>query len=288
MKREIKNISVILNLTKPQSIEVFNQIIKEGEKYGLNFFLQKDIANQIGVTGYGVSDSRFKNECDMVLAVGGDGTFINAAHHFSKVDVPLLGVHIGGLGFLTEIKVSEISETIKNIVDGNFIIEERLMLEAKVINGKKVRASYIGLNEIVVHKGSFTRIIKLSAYINKQYVGTFEGDGMIVSTPTGSTGYSLSADGPIVVPGMDVFIINTICPHTFGVRPIVVSSSSLIDIIVTNDNCKMSLGIDGIHGIEIFKDDVVSITKSKYKTKLIKSPKRNFFDILREKFEWVK
>ncbi len=288
MKNKIKNISVILNLSKSEAKEVFDIIIQEGEKYGIKFFLEKKIAKAVQKSRYGVSNRKFINNCDMVLAIGGDGTFINAAYIFAKKNVPLLGIHIGGLGFLTEVKASEISETFKNIVHNKFKIEERLMLEARVIRNNKTIKTVTGLNEVVIHKGKFTRIIKLKSYINKQYIGTFEGDGIIVATPTGSTGYSLSASGPIVVPGMKLLIINTICPHTLGIRPIVVPSSSIIDIKIDTEYEDMILSIDGIKALNIKQNDTISITESKYTTKLIKSPKRSFFDILREKFEWVK
>ncbi len=288
MKKRIRNISIIANLNKQEAKEVVAAVLQEGRKYNLKFLLTKEIARVINKKEFAVSNRIFFNNCDMVLVIGGDGTFINAAYNFAKKDVPLLGIHIGGLGFLTEIKVSEIPETIKNIASGKFKIEERLMLEAKIVRNNRIVKTVTGLNEIVVHKGDFTRIVKLKSYINKQYIGSFEGDGIIVATPTGSTGYSLSAAGPIVVPGMRVFIINTICPHTFGFRPIIVPSTSTIEIKIDTQYKELILSVDGIKASKLKPNDTIRITESKYTTKLIKSPKRSFFDILREKFEWVK
>ncbi|MBN1899115.1 MAG: NAD(+)/NADH kinase [Spirochaetes bacterium] len=284
--KQIKQISLLVNLSKPEAKNILKVVLEEGAKYGIRFLLDKECATFLGKKD-GVTEKDFLKG-DLALALGGDGTFIRAAGLFFKKNIPLLGIHIGGLGFLTEFKQTEIGIMFKNIAQNHYKIEDRLVIEASVVRKERVIKVIPAFNEVVIHKGGFTRLIQLKSFINGQYIGTFEGDGMIVATPTGSTGYSLSASGPIVVPGMKTIIINTICPHTLGVRPIVVPSSSVIDIHIGTEYKDMVLSIDGSKGLHLKKEDKISIKESKYLMKLIKSPKRNFFDILREKFEWVK
>jgi NAD+ kinase len=288
MGNEIKNIAVIINMDKPAARKVFESIEIESKRYGYNIFLQKKEAKLLNRDKIGLSDRKLVKKVDLAIAVGGDGTFINASYLFSQKEIPIVGIHIGGLGFLTEFKANEVSILFKQLSNKNYVIEERVMVEGEVLKDSKTIRKVVALNEIVVHKGEWTRILKFKAYINNQYIGTFSGDGVLISTPTGSTGYSLSINGPIVIPSLNLFIFNVIAPHNLSVRPVIVPSDSVINIKFEPVETELVLSADGIKIMNISSLCTVKVTKAVKKINLIRSKNRNFFDILREKFEWVK
>ncbi|MDD5067865.1 MAG: NAD(+)/NADH kinase [bacterium] len=282
-------LSVYINAKKKNAGEVLDRLLIIGRKYNIRFLLLDSAVKGTRFSGLGVPAGKFIRECRYVIVIGGDGTFIMASHYFMDMSVPLLGINIGYFGFLTEVEEneSEIEENIRNIIYNKIKIEERMVLKGELVRKGRVLKTFRALNEVVINHGSFTKIIKIRAYVNDQYIGTFAGDGVMVSTPTGSTGYSLSASGPIVNPHMDVFIFNTICPHTLTFRPLVISSDSCVVLENIHDQNNVILSFDGFKGIKLKKGDKIVIRRSKRRLKLITSPDRNFYDILREKFKWV-
>ncbi len=282
----MKIISVVLNLDKKDALLVFKKLIKKGKKYNLKFQLLPEIAEKINMSGYGTDEKSFYKKCDIVIVLGGDGTIISTANKFYKNKKPIVGIHLGSLGFLTEFKKDEIEFLVKYIASDDIIIEKRMMLETVIFRkGEKIN-SFVGMNESVISKSGFSQIINLKVFFDEQYVGTFRGDGILISTPTGSTAYSLAANGPIAVPLTELIIFNTICPHTFSTRPIVLNSDSQVQVEILQDK-EILLTVDGHRGRHLEKNDIVIIRKSKYRLHLIRSPERNFFDILREKFQWI-
>ncbi len=283
----MKTISIVVNLNKKDTAKILKQILSEGKKYKFKFFIRKKDAVKIRLDKYAVEDEFFYRNCDIVIVLGGDGTFISAANRFYKNKKPLLGIHLGSLGFLTEFKKNEISLLLKYIADEKVNIEKRLLIQTEVYRGDKKLGEYTGINEAVVSKSGFSQIVSLRAFINDKYVGTFKGDGLLVSTPTGSTGYSLAANGPIAVPLTELLVFNTICPHTMATRPIVLPATAKIRIEIADKQKDILLTVDGHRGRHLEIQDKVLIKKAKSKLLLVRSPGRNFFDIMREKFQWV-
>ncbi|WP_105618121.1 NAD(+)/NADH kinase [Vallitalea okinawensis] len=223
---------------------------------------------------------------DVVVVIGGDGTILSTARKVARYQVPLLGVNLGRLGFLAEVEIDNLRESFEKIINNNYEIDERMMLSITSKQERKVQ-SHIALNDVVVTKGAFSRMVDLHIYINDRFIDTFTADGVIVSSPTGSTAYNLSAGGPILNPSNEMMVITPICPHSLYIRSIVLSSQDKIRIIIGSNtqqrDSEIMLTIDGQRGFEVgYKDEIV-ITKAKETAKLIKTTDNNFYDILREK-----
>ena len=228
-------------------------------------------------------------QADLVIVVGGDGTFLNAARTLNDYNVPLLGINLGRLGFLTDIHSEKISGRLNAILDGEYVEEERFLLHGRFEyeNDAGEIATSDAFNDIVVHKGHVARMIELDLYINGQYVNTQRADGLIVSTPTGSTAYSLSGGGPILHPGLDAIVLVPICPHTMSQRPIVIDTDSDIEIRISDKNHGDALvTCDGQLNVNLGIGDCVRITKKKTPVLLIHPADYNYYEILRQKLHW--
>jgi NAD+ kinase len=226
-------------------------------------------------------------EVRFVIVLGGDGTLLGAARRVARYGVPILGVNLGGLGFLTEIPLRNLYPAVELMLDGRLEVETRLMLEAVVVREGTETCRFLVLNDVVINKGALARIIDLDVFINDQFLTTFRADGLIVSTPTGSTAYNLSAGGPILYPTMLSFILTPICPFTLTNRPILLPESHVVSITLSKRGEEgVSLTFDGQVGFDLFQGDKVIIQKAKEKLKLIKSPDQSYFEILREKLMW--
>lgn len=223
---------------------------------------------------------------DIILVFGGDGTFLGVSRLACEHGTPILGINLGGLGFLTEITVDEIYPMMERILSGDYEIEDRQMLRTTVRRGKTGAKHYEVLNDVVINKEAVARIIDLEIYIEGSHVTTYKADGIILSTPTGSTAYSLSAGGPIVHPALPVTIITPICPHTLTNRPLVVSNEMKVEIKITTQEPDTYLTLDGQIGIRLKTGDVIEVRKSDTVVKLIKSPFRDYFTILKTKLMW--
>jgi NAD+ kinase len=226
-------------------------------------------------------------EVQFVIVLGGDGTLLGAARRVARYGVPILGVNLGGLGFLTEIPLRNLYPAVELMLAGRLELETRLMLEAVVVRQGTETCRFLVLNDVVINKGALARIIDLDVFINDQFLTTFRADGLIVSTPTGSTAYNLSAGGPILYPTMSSFILTPICPFTLTNRPILLPDSHVVSITLSRrGEERVSLTFDGQVGFDLFQGDKVLIQKAKEKLKLIKSPDQSYFEILREKLMW--
>ncbi len=226
-------------------------------------------------------------EVQFVVVLGGDGTLLGAARKVARYGVPILGVNLGGLGFLTEIPLRKLYSAVELMLEGRLEVETRLMLEAVVVRQGTETCRFLVLNDVVINKGALARIIDLDVFINDQFLTTFRADGLIVSTPTGSTAYNLSAGGPILYPTMSSFILTPICPFTLTNRPILLPESHVVSITLSKrGEERVSLTFDGQVGFDLFQGDKVMIQKAKEKLKLIKSPDQSYFEILREKLMW--
>jgi NAD+ kinase len=222
----------------------------------------------------------------MVIVLGGDGTLLSVARLVGVHEVPILGVNLGGLGFLTEITLEELYRVLERVIQGDFITDERVVLNAAVIRRGERMAEFIVLNDAVINKGALARIIDLETTINEEYLTTFKSDGLIISTPTGSTAYNLSAGGPIVYPSLHCIIVTPICPHTLTNRPIVIPDDVEIRAILKTKQQEVILTLDGQQGFSLEFEDVVEVRKAEGRILLIKSPYRHYFEVLREKLKW--
>jgi NAD+ kinase len=245
--------------------------------------LLEDVAARKLLLKDGVPREELPGLVDLIIVLGGDGTLLSIAHLAAQRNVPVLGVNLGRLGFLTEVPTDEIFVTLDSFLGGREeIVSPRLLLEAKC-RGK----SFYCLNDVVINKGAVARMIQIGIWIDDKEIAALKADGLIVSTPTGSTAYSLSAGGPIVQPLVPALVLSPICPHTLSFRPMVVSSGSLIRLQILTAGEEVYLTLDGQRGITLGKNDVIEIRRAEFTLKLLSSPKRNYFDLLKEKLAWA-
>jgi NAD+ kinase len=222
-----------------------------------------------------------------VVVLGGDGTLLGAARRTGRYGAPILGANLGGLGFLTCIPLENLYSAIELMIDGRLEVESRIMLETQVLRDGQGACQFQVLNDVVINKGTLARIIDLDVTINDEFLTTFRADGLIISTPTGSTAYNLSAGGPILYPTMENFILTPICPFTLTNRPIIIPDTSVIQIEMRNESEEtVLLTFDGQVGFDLFYGDRVTIRKSKKKIKLFSAPQQSYFQILPTKLMW--
>lgn len=224
---------------------------------------------------------------DFAISLGGDGTMLKASRIFSESDVPILGVNLGSLGFLAETNIDEAYEFLDQILSNRYKVEKRMMLSIKLYHKNKV-LKQTALNDITIHSGKSGRIISVVANVNGEFLATYPGDGLIVSTPTGSTAYSLAASGPIVHPGLSLLLLTPICPHTLTQRPLILSANHTLKLTVISKSSHPEpiLSIDGQLNYALSNDDYIVLTKAKKQLNLIINPKRKYFEVLRTKLKW--
>ena len=224
--------------------------------------------------------------CDLVIVLGGDGTLLSAARAISGREIPLFPVNLGGLGFLTAITLDEVFPELERALAGQHRVGKRKMLQVELLRGERTVAHYEALNDAVITKASLARMIDLDAYVDQMFVCAYKVDGLIVSTPTGSTAYSLSAGGPIIFPSVAAFCLTPICPHTLTNRPVIVPESSVIRVVSFAEDGAAFLTIDGQVGEPLMKGDKIVCRTSVYAIHLIRPPRMLFFDVLRAKLKW--
>jgi NAD+ kinase len=280
----MKNIAIFAKVHDPRCQGVALQLIEWLRGKELTPLVEAHLARHIGFKERIIVD--VPDETDMVVVLGGDGTLISVVRLMGDRQVPILGVNLGSLGFLTEITLDDLCTSLDRCLNGDYRISERMMLRATVIrDGVELEDKQV-LNDVVINKGVLARIIDLETTVNNDYLTTFKVDGLIISTPTGSTGYSLSANGPILHPDLECLVITPICPHTLTNRPIVMASDAVITVELKCMNEAVFLTLDGQVGVELKCGDVIRIAKSEHRTRLVISSSKNYFEILRTKLKW--
>lgn len=224
-------------------------------------------------------------QIDLVIVVGGDGTILRAARDLAHWNIPLLGINVGHKGFLAEIEVEQMDRYLQYVAAGQYGFRERMMLEAVVRRENEMLERYLALNDIIVSRGPFSRIIKLDAYIDNEFLESYSGDGLIVSSPTGSTGYSLSAGGPIVNPSLELLVITPICPHSFYNRSVIVTGSEKIELRVGSGQTQVVLTADGQVGFALEKGDSVFVCRAEQKVRLVHFADNSFYRLLHQKLK---
>ncbi len=228
----------------------------------------------------------FKEDVDLIIVLGGDGTMISTARLTGKRETLVLGINYGSLGYLTEFRIEEMFSAIEEILKGNYEIDRRVMLEVEHRRDEELLGGGRVLNDVVINKAVLARIIEIEVELDGLYVNSFRADGLIIATPTGSTAYSLSAGGPIVFPSMNAMVLTPICPFTLTNRPIVVPDTAEISLKLQNESDGVVLTLDGQIGYQMQTGDTVSIRKSATSFNLVQPPNRNYFDVLRNKLKW--
>jgi NAD+ kinase len=244
------------------------------------------IEHATGCTVEVIDPDQLAASVDLMLVLGGDGTMIATARMLGDVEIPVLGVNYGGLGYLAEFRIEELYSALESILAGNYAVQKRLMLAVELWRGEEVVTRNRVLNDVVINKSALARIIEIEANLNRQFVNSFRADGLIVSTPTGSTAYNLSAGGPVIYPSMNAMVITPICPFTLSNRPIVVPEESLIELRLKTQNEDVALTLDGQVGLPLKAEDRVVIRKSKTTFNLVQPMNRNYFEVLRDKLRW--
>lgn len=280
----MKRIGIIGKSGRTEPSEIVAELLPWLKQKGIETFVDIETAQAAGIKGY--LRSEIPAMVDLILVLGGDGTMLSVARLVCERGIPILGVNLGGLGFITEVKRTEIHEALERVLSGQYFIEERLMLNAYVVRHGERIAGYTTLNDVVINKGALARIIDLETFVDKRYVSTFRSDGLIISTPTGSTAYCLSAGGPILFPTLESIVLIPICPHTLTNRPIVLPDKVNIEITLKSLVEDVFLTLDGQVGFSLRQNDTVIVEKSPYKTRLLIPFERDFFEVLRTKLRW--
>jgi len=223
---------------------------------------------------------------EMIIVLGGDGTLLSVARQVVGHEIPILGVNLGGLGFLTQTSLEELYRVLDRVIQGEYQVDKREVLSAAVLRGERKLAQYNVLNDAVINKGALARIIDLEVTIDGEEITTFKADGLILSTPTGSTAYNLSAGGPIVYPSLHCIIITPICSHTLTNRPIVIPDNVTVRAVLKSKQQEVYLTLDGQQGLPLEYEDIVEVKKVPAQISFIKSPYRHYFGVLREKLKW--
>lgn len=276
-------IGIIVNMAKDKNLHITGSIVNWIENKGGNPLLTREVSSKLDRPMYGTSKEEIYRNSDFIIVLGGDGTILGTARESAMYEPPILGVNLGHLGFLAEAEVKDVFDSLEATLNNGFKIEKRMMLES-IINKGGVSDTFHALNDVVITRGTLSRIITMNVYINNDYVTTIKGDGLIIATPTGSTAYSLSAGGPIVSPNLSVISITPICPHSITNRSsLVISEDEVVRINLTGSFGEAYLTADGQEGCKIDTGHDILIRKAPFKANLIKLFNRSFFDVLKDK-----
>jgi len=281
----MKVIGIIAKRHQPLATELAGEIRGWLLQRDVEVVLEQDLAAELGgVQGY--PENVIPAMVEMIIVLGGDGTLISIARQIGARHIPIFGVNLGNLGFMTEITRHEAFDVLQQVLSGDYSVSERHMLEAVVRRNDAEVDCFTVLNDIVINKGALARIIDMEVHVNNDYLTTYKADGLIISTPTGSTAYNMAAGGPIIYPGLKSLVLTPICPHTLTNRPIIFSARSVVRIEVKFQDQDVVLTADGQVGMPLQGGDVVEVRLSPNRTLLVANPKRDYFEVLRTKLRW--
>jgi len=285
MNPSIRKVGIILKRQDARVRSIVSDIIPWLQSRQVDVFLDQD-SSELRPPGIrAVPPQEMAKQVEVVSVFGGDGTLLHAARLVGASGVPILGINLGSLGFLTEVKLDEVYGAFEGLLSGKYQLEDRVLLDVEVLRGKKLEAHYLALNDAVINKGALARIIELEVSVNSQPVLLTRADGLIISTPTGSTAYSLAAGGPILYPTLEAFIIAPICPHTLTNRPVVIPDRHVVEICLRHGT-EVMLTVDGQVGMPLEQQDCLRIRRAKSTLKLVMPFGNSFFKLLREKLRW--
>ena len=287
----IKRIGIVLKPHQPAALETVCELVEWLSKRDITLvggpeIERERIEHKTGCAVSEVAQQDLAGNVDLILVLGGDGTMIATARLVGDLEVPVLGVNYGGLGYLAEFRIEELYHGLESILSGNFRLDKRVMLSVELHRQDQTTSKHRVLNDAVINKSALARIIEIEAYLNNHFVNSFRADGLIVSTPTGSTAYNLSVGGPVVFPSMNAVVITPICPFTLSNRPIVVPDDATIELLLKTDQEEVTLTLDGQVGLALNVNDRIVIRKSNVTFNLVQPSNRNYFDVLRDKLRW--
>jgi len=280
-----KTVGVVSKPYKPEVADIMPGLVQWLRSHEYDFIVDPETAAQVAGATQVSREEMATRKLEFVIVLGGDGTLLSAARAVAKAGIPILGINLGALGFLTEVPLEELYPTLDCIEEGSCAVHERSMVHCEVSRIGSVIATYDALNDVVVGKGTIARLNHCDVYIDKIFVSRYQADSLIVSSPTGSTAYSLAAGGPILMPDVEAFAITPVSAHSLTHRPLVVRDTSEIEIVVMTGEEEAYLSIDGQAGMPMLDGDRVFCRKSRYHVKLLHT-KGTFFDVLRSKLKW--
>ncbi|HEX8635965.1 MAG TPA: NAD(+)/NADH kinase [Pyrinomonadaceae bacterium] len=290
-KLTVRRVGVLAKPHHPEAVKTICRLLEWLASRGITVVVgprveRAEIERETGCVVETLEHEELAASVDMIVVLGGDGTMIATARLLDNRDVPVVGVNYGTLGYLTEVRVEELTDALEAILAGNYRLDRRVMLAAELHRGTEKLLRNRVLNDVVITKSALARIIEIETWFNGQLVNCFRADGLIISTPTGSTAYNLSAGGPIVYPSMNAIVITPICPHTLSNRPLVVPDDAEIELVLKTPNEEVGLTLDGQVGFRMEINDRVLITKSRTTFNLMQPLNRNYFEVLRGKLRW--
>jgi len=280
-----KNIGILTKPKFPEMTPTLQGVVAWLRERSITVLLDTTSAALLNEPG-GIQKTKLAGQADVLLVLGGDGTILSAARLAAERSIPILGVNMGGLGFLTEVRLDNLYASLDRVFDNDYALDDRLMLHTHVHRHGETVARGVVLNDIVISKGTLARMIELKIAIQGQFVTNLRADGLIVATPTGSTAYSLSAGGPIINPAVKALILTPISPHTLTHRPLIVPENVEIEVTLTSKDDGAMATLDGQVGIAMTQGDTAVIQTSDCRTKLIRFPESHYYEVLREKLKW--
>lgn len=280
-----KTAALISRPNRPQVAQVLPELIQWLGEHGYGVVVDELTSKYISGQEVVPRAQLATRPLDLVIVLGGDGTLLSAARVTAAIDVPLLGVNLGSLGFLTEVPLQSLYSMLEAIVQGRAAVEHRSLMQCELVRGDSVRGKYLVFNDAVVNKTDLARLNTYDLYIDKAFVSSYRADGMIVATPTGSTAYSLSAGGPVLMPSIKAFVITPVAPHSLTHRPLVVPDSVEIEILLRTEDEVAYLSLDGQPGMDLSDGDRVRCRRSEHQVNLFRTG-TDFFQVLRTKMKW--
>lgn len=267
-------IALFPNLRKPGAVDIAREVVKFLRVRSVSLVAPAETAEALGVNAYGL-----EARPDLAITLGGDGTMLRVAHEHPELSCPILGINLGHLGFMAAIPKEELHSALEGVLDGNYTVEKRLTID---VDGGKTFA----VNDVVIHRSPNPALVELSVWVDGSWVNSFLADGLILSTPGGSTAYNLAAGGPIVVPGIDAVVLTPICPHTISNRPILLPARSKIEVSVTRARAPADVAVDGIPYHPLEQDARLTLAPSTRTFNLVALPDRDYYSTLRSKLSW--
>jgi len=280
----MKKVGIICKAGRPEPVDLVKILLPWFEERKCEVFLEVGTAEELGRAGYNQED--IPSRVEMMMVLGGDGTMLSVSRLIGGREVPILGVNMGGLGFITAINKDKIFSVLEQALHGACPVEQRIMLDARVFRESAETGCFTALNDVVINKGALARIIEMETFVNDSYLTTYRADGLIISTPTGSTAYSLAAGGPILYPTLGSVAITPICPHMLTNRPIVLPDESIVRVVLKSASENVYITVDGQVGLKLQQGDVIEVMKSASTAKMFVPSGHDYFDLLRTKLKW--
>jgi NAD+ kinase len=290
-KLQVRRVGVLVKPNQPEALKTICRLVEWCAEHGIAVaggprLRREEIEAQTGCAVEALSHEELVRAADLIVVLGGDGTMIGAARMVGDAETPVLGVNFGTLGYLADFTVDDMIPALESVLAGDYTIDRRLMLSATVERGGKRQMHDRVLNDVVISKSALARIIEIEVQVDGKFLNRFRADGLIISTPTGSTAYNLSAGGPVIYPSMNAVVITPICPHTLSNRPLVVPDDAECELTLKTPREEVALTLDGQVGMPLEYEDRVAVRKSRTGFNLIQADTRNYFDVLRNKLKW--